>query len=317
MSAHAAPQRLALRLTRIEYAAKDIHLLEFRPLDGRPLPPYEPGAHVELHLANGLIRAYSLAQPYEAGAGYVVGVKRDARSRGGSAFVHDRLRVGDLVDIAAPRNLFALDESAAHSVLVAGGIGITPIACMAQRLRARARAFEIHYAVRRRDEAALLDRLQGPELRLHVDEERGRILDVAAIVAGARADAVVYGCGPAPMLEAFEAAARSRPGLAWRVERFTPAQEPASEGGFQVRLARSNLVVAVPPRQSILEALRSAGIAVQASCEQGICGTCETTVLAGTPDHRDSLLSDEERRSNKVMMICCSGSLGSELVLDL
>jgi tetrachlorobenzoquinone reductase len=248
---------------------------------------------------------------------YVVAIKRDPNSRGGSVRAHEALHVGDSVEVSAPRCHFALDEQRAHSVLIAGGIGITPIACMAQRLQAVGRDFELHYSVKRRDEAALLEVLSGPQLHLHVDEEQGGLIDIAGLVARVPAGAAVYCCGPAPMLEAFERAARARPGLAWRVEHFTPVAEAAHEGGFNVRLAASSRDVFVPAGQTILEALRDAGLDVPSSCEQGICGTCETRVISGRPDHRDSLLSDDEKRSNKTMMICCSGSLGGELVLDL
>lgn len=311
------PAALRLRLHRIEHAARAIHLFEWRDPEGRALPPFTAGAHVDLALPNGLVRSYSLANDPAERHRYVLGVKRDPASRGGSACLHEQVRVGDVLDVQPPRNAFALDEAAPHSVLVAGGIGITPLACMAQRLRALGRPYTLHYAVARRDEAALIDGVDGTELHLHVDADAGGVLDVAGIVAGAPADAVVYGCGPAPMLAAFEAACRARPGLAWRIERFTSDVQAASAGGCTVRLARSGRSVPVPPGQSILDALRAAGVAVVTSCEQGICGTCETRVLGGEPDHRDSLLSDDERRANRSMMICCSGSRSAELVLDL
>jgi len=308
---------LRLRLVRIEYAAAAVHLYEFRDPAGAALPPFEAGAHVDLHLGNGQLRQYSLLNPPGERHRFVVGIKRDAQGRGGSCWVHDALRVGDMVELSAPRCHFPLDETRPHSVLIAGGIGITPIACMAQRLRAIGRSYELHYSVKRREEAALLDLLAGPELRLHVDQEQGRLLDIAALVAQVPDGAAVYCCGPAPMLDAFEAAARARPGLTWRVERFAPAAEAASTGGYQVRLAASGPSIFVPAGRTLLEALRDAGFSVPTSCEQGICGTCETRVLSGRPDHRDSLLSDDEKRSNKTMMICCSGSLDDELVLDL
>lgn len=308
---------LNLRLTRIEYAAAAIHLFEFRDPAGAALPPFEAGAHVDLHLGNGQVRQYSLLNPPGERHRYVVGIKRDAKGRGGSSWVHDVLRVGDRLDVSAPRCHFPLDETRPHSVLIAGGIGITPIACMAQRLRAIGRPYTLHYSVKKRDEAALLDLLAGPELSLHVDDEQGRLLDIAALVAGVPEGAAVYCCGPAPMLDAFEAAARARPGLAWRVERFTPVAEAASAGGYRVQLAASKRAVFVPTGSTLLDALRNAGLDVPSSCEQGICGTCETRVISGRPDHRDSLLSDDEKRSNRTMMICCSGSLDDELVLDL
>ena len=316
MSDIAAPQ--PLRLVRIEYAAAGTHLFEFRRGDDGALPPYEPGAHVDLHLPGGLVRQYSLVDPAAGQRSYVVAVKRDAKSRGGSIDAHERLRVGDFVAVSAPRNHFPLDERAPHSAFIAGGIGITPIACMVQRLKALGKPWALHYSVRRRSEAALLDRVQGAGLHLHVDDEQGgALLDIGAIVAALPASATAYCCGPQPMLDSFEAAARQRSELRWFVEHFAAAAPAAVEGGFSVRLATSGRTVVVPRGRTILEALRLEGMQVPSSCEQGICGTCETAVLAGRPDHRDSLLSDEEKRSNKVMMICCSGSLDPELVLDL
>ena len=306
-----------LRLVRIEYAAAGIHLYEFRDPAGAALPAFEAGAHVDLHLGNGQLRQYSLLNAPGERHRYVVGIKRDAHSRGGSAWVHDALRVGDLLPVSAPRCHFPLDETREHTVLIGGGIGITPLACMAQRLRAIGRPYTLHYSVRRREEAALLDLLQGPELQLHVDEERGGLLDIPALVAAAPASAALYCCGPGPMLDSFEAAARARPGLAWRVERFAATADAATSGGYRVRLAASGKLVFVQEGHTLLEALRESGLDVPTSCEQGICGTCETRVISGRPDHRDALLSDEEKASNRTMMICCSGSLDAELVLDL
>lgn len=309
---------IRMRLTGIRYAAPDIHLYEFRPVEGGLLPAFTPGAHIDLHLGNELVRQYSLMNAPEDRGRYVVGIKRDAASRGGSAFVHEGLRVGDVIDVTGPRNNFDLHEDAAHSVFVAGGIGVTPIVCMVERLRALGRSWELHYSVRRREEAAFLDTLRDERLHLHVDAEHaGAFLDVRAIVSAAPADAHLYCCGPGPMLDAFEAAAGSRPANLWHVERFTAAKPSAQEGGYTVRLATSNKSIAVAPGQTILEALRGCGVRVPASCEQGICGTCETRVLQGTPDHRDSLLSEQEKKANDVMMICCSGSLSDVLVLDL
>jgi ferredoxin-NADP reductase len=309
---------IRMRLAGIRYAAPGIHLYEFRPVEGGLLPAFTPGAHIDLHLGNELVRQYSLVNAPEDRGRYVVGIKRDPASRGGSAFVHDGLRVGDVIDVTGPRNNFDLHEDAAHSVFVAGGIGVTPIVCMVERLRALGRSWELHYSVRQREEAAFLDTLRDERLHLHVDaEHEGAFLDVVAIVAAAPADAHLYCCGPGPMLDAFEAAAGSRPANLWHVERFTAAKPSAQEGGYTVRLAASNKSIAVAPGQTILEALRGCGVRVPASCEQGICGTCETRVLQGTPDHRDSLLSEQEKKANDVMMICCSGSLSDVLVLDL
>jgi vanillate O-demethylase ferredoxin subunit len=315
-----------LRLTDVRYAARDIHLLEFRRPrpDAEPLAPLTPGAHLDLHLrqggewGEGLVRQYSIVNSPDERDRYVVAVKRDPASRGGSAFVHDQLRVGAVIEIGGPRNNFDLAADDAPSVFIAGGIGITPIACMVASLERQRRPWRLHYSVRTREDAALLDMIEGEGLRLHVDDKSGgALLDIAAVVAEAPGGAHLYCCGPAPMLDAFEAAARGRPAAFVHVERFAPVAPSATGGGFTLRLAASKRDIAVRSGQTILQALREAGVEVQASCEQGICGTCETRVLGGRPDHRDSLLSDEEKARNDVMMVCCSGSLGDLLVLDL
>jgi ferredoxin-NADP reductase len=313
-----AAATLRTRLTAIRYAAEGIHLYEFSALDGAALPPFTAGAHVDLHLPNGLVRQYSLCNAPQETHRYVVGIKRDPASRGGSSYVHEQLKVGAVLQLGVPRNHFALHEEAAHSVLIAGGIGVTPIACMAQRLHATGASFEVHYSVRRREEAAFLDVIPSGRLHLHVDAEHGNApLPLAAIVARAPAGAHLYCCGPTPMLDAFEAAAAGRPGGHVHLERFSAAAPVAAEGGFTVQLARAGRSVFVAKGCTILDTLRQEGVDVQASCEQGICGSCETRVLSGRPDHRDSLLSEDERKSNQVMMVCCSGSKDPVLVLDL
>lgn len=308
---------LEARLVAIRWAADATLLFDLVPLSGGMPPGIEPGAHIDITLPNGLVRQYSLCNSPAERDRYVVGVKLDRASRGGSAYMHEKLRVGTVLEISAPRNHFALNESAPHTVLVAGGIGITPIACMAERLAALGRPHELHYSVRERAEAMFQDRLPG--MHLHVDAEHpaGTYMDIAAIVRAAPADAHLYCCGPAPMLDAFVAACADRPADHVHVERFSANIDVASSGGFAVQLARTGRSVQVEPGQTILDAVRACGVNVRASCEQGVCGACETRVLQGTPDHRDMLLSAEEKAANDVMMICCSGSLSPRLVLDL
>jgi vanillate O-demethylase ferredoxin subunit len=311
--------RIAMRLTAISYATDQIHLYEFRPVSGGPVPSFTAGAHVDLHLPNGLVRQYSIASPQDRRDSYVLGVKREAASRGGSRFMHDNLRVGTVLEVGGPRNNFPLVEAAQHSILIAGGIGITPIVSMIARLESLGRSWRLHYAVRRREEAAFLDVLSSgnDKFHLHVDDEEGEVLDVARIVQMSSAVAHLYCCGPAAMLDAFKAAAPSRPPSHVHLEYFSAVQPAASGGAFIVELARSKRRIPVLAGQTILDALREAGLAVEASCEQGVCGTCETRVVSGEPDHRDLLLSPEEKANNEVMMICCSGSRSPVLVLDL
>jgi ferredoxin-NADP reductase len=311
---------LDLRLTAISFGADSIHLFELQAPDGACLPPFTAGAHIDLQLPNGTMRQYSLCNPQSERHRYVVGVKRDPASRGGSQFMHEALRVGTILRVGVPRNNFRLDEDARHSVFVAGGIGVTPIRCMIDRLRRLGRSWQLHYGVRRRAEAVFLDEFQadGERLQLHVDAENpGVFLDIAGIVAAAPADAQLYCCGPGSMLAAFETAAAARPDANVHVEYFASSTPVAVEGGFSVRMAKTGRMVAVAPGQTILDALRAGGVDAPFSCAQGVCGACETRVLEGVPDHRDMILSPQEKAANRTMMICCSGSRTPLLVLDI
>jgi ferredoxin-NADP reductase len=265
-------------------------------------------------------RQYSLVHPCEQPLSYVVGVKLDPRSRGGSRFMHEQLRVGTALAVSAPRNNFPLDEGAAHSVLIAGGIGITPIWAMVQRLEQLGRSsWELWYSCRSRADAAFLRELApfGDRIHLHLDDEAQRLMDVGSIVAKAALHAHLYCCGPAPMLAAFEDAAKGRPPQKVHVEHFAPVQAAATGGGFVVQLARSGQEITVQPGASILDALRANGVSIESSCLQGVCGYCEVPVLEGEVDHRDSILTPSERASNSTMMVCCSGAKSARLVLDI
>jgi tetrachlorobenzoquinone reductase len=309
-----------MRLTCVTYAADRTSLFEFRPLGGQPVAPFEAGAHIDVHLPNGMVRQYSLINRQSETHRYVVGIKRDPRSRGGSSYIFEKLMVGTVLKIGAPRNNFRLLENASHSVLVAGGIGITPIWAMLHRLESMGRSWELHYATRSRSETAFSAELEqfGDRVHLHVDDEYGGVvMDIGAALRGVASDAHLYCCGPTPMLASFEEATRSFPRGQVHVERFTSDTPVASAGGYLVELARCGKVVKVGNGQTILEALRANGVNVASSCEQGICGACETKVVSGIPDHRDMILSAEEQAANATMMICCSGSKSDVLVLDL
>lgn len=308
-----------VRLADIRFAARDTNLYEFRHVDGQKLPAYEPGAHIDLVLPNGLIRQYSLIVPDAEPESYTVGIKRDPASRGGSRYIHDQLHVGKTLKISAPRNNFPLREDAEHVMLIAGGIGITPIWCMVQRLEKLGRSWTLYYSCRSRADTAFLEPLQKmPSANFHFDDENeGKFLDIAKIVAEAPKDAHLYCCGPTPMLKAFEAATADRPPDQIHVEYFTAKAEPAKKGGFTVELARSGEEHFIPEGKTILQVLLDAGIDVDYSCELGICGACETRVISGIPEHRDAILSEEEQAENKRVMICCAGCKSDRLVLDL
>lgn len=310
-----------MRLTAITYGAEGTNLFELRPMNAADVAAFTAGAHVDLHLPNGQIRQYSLANPVNERHRYLLGVKIDLNGRGGSRCLHDEVRVGTVLKVSQPRNNFPLVEDAATSVFVAGGIGITPVHCMIERLKTLGRQWQLHYGVRRREEAIFLDGFAAdPRVHLHVDaEHNGRVMDVAGIVAAAPLDAHLYCCGPAPMLTAFETACAERPPQHVHLERFSASENlvATAEGSYTVELRKSKRSLVVQPGQTLLQAIVAAGIKVQVSCEQGICGTCETRVLAGIPDHRDTILSDEEKATNEMMMVCCSGSLSPTLVLDL
>jgi len=313
------PQTIEVVLSSIRMAARDTNLFSFRRPDNAPLPGAEPGAHIDVILPNGIERQYSLIDYGPSLAEYTVGVKRDANSRGGSLYMHDQLRVGMRVFITPPANNFPLKEDAELAVLFAGGIGITPIYAMVKKLVATKRPWQLHYSCRTRTDAAFLDELaKHPESHLHFDDEaEGKFLPVADIVARVPKRAHLYCCGPGPMLAAFEAATVEWPQDQIHVEYFTPKFTVAQEGGFIVELARSKRELVIPPGKTILQAVREAGLQVPHSCEEGVCGACETRVISGTPDHRDSILTEQERKESATMMICCSGSKSPRLVLDI
>ena len=314
---------IEVKLTNIETVARDTNVYTFRKPDVGKLPPYKPGAHIDIHLPNGLTRQFSLLNPDANPESYIVAIKLDAASRGGSRYIFDELKVGHTLKISAPRNNFPLVENAERVVLFAGGIGITPIWCMAQELAAQNRPWELYYSCRSRADTAFLATLEkfAPEqVHLHFDDEAdGKFLDLAAAIAGAPANAHFYCCGPNPMLKAFEAAAAGRPRSHVHVEYFTPKEEAKADelGGFWVELARSGEEYFIPPGRKVLEVLFEAGVDVDYSCELGICGECVTRVISGEPIHHDAVLSEEEQATNERVMICCCGCKSERLVLDM
>lgn len=319
----AASAAFAMRVHACRYEAQGVLSLELRSLTAAALPAVEPGAHIDVTLPNGLSRSYSLINAAGETHRYVIAVNRDRASRGASSFIHERLRVGDELAIGAPHNHFPLDESAELSVLFAGGIGITPLFSMVNRLDALGRRWLLHYCARSRScapfAAPLLDlaaRGNGA-VQCHFDDETGHTPDLREWLGAVPANAHLYCCGPAPMLDTFIDACSARPPSHVHWERFGAAQAAAVAGGFNVVLSRTGITLPITAGKSILDALLEHGIDVPHACKQGVCGSCETRVLAGELDHRDSVLGDTERASGRMMMICCSGCKGSELVLDL
>jgi ferredoxin-NADP reductase len=320
------PDSIEVLVASVTHEAQGIQSWEFRRSDRCELPPFTAGTHIDLHLANGLVRSYSLCNSQDEQHRYVVAINRDLQSRGGSSFIHATLKSGDRITISPPRNNFPLVEDAHHVVFIAGGIGITPIFSMIQRLEKLGRSWELHYSARLRQMCAFKERLEALEQqkpgRVHFNfdqEPGGKLTDIKAVISTVPADAHLYCCGPNPMLQAFEAAANElgRPRGQVHVEYFTAKEEAAVAGGFTVVLARSKKSFEILPGKTILDTLIENDVDVPSSCKEGICGTCETPVLEGIPDHRDSVLSPEDQATNRTMMICCSGSKTAKLVLDL
>ena len=319
----AAPDQLEVFVRSVTWEAPDIHSWELRPPSGGDLPAFTAGAHIDLQLPNGMLRSYSLVNPQSERHRYVIAAQKDRASRGGSRCLHEQVRTGDRVRISPPRNNFPLAEDARHSVLIAGGIGITPIFNMAARLAALGRSWALHYCARTRAGTAFLEpiaALQSAHGKVHLNfdgEPGGTMLDLAAVVGAADADAHFYCCGPLPMLAAFEAATAARPPAQVHVEYFTAKDAPAKGGGFTVVLSKSGIELVVPEGKTILDTVLAAGIDAPYSCMEGVCGTCETRVIEGAPEHRDLVLTKDEQATNRVMMICCSGCKSDRLVLDL
>jgi len=292
--------------------------------DGQELPAWEPGAHLEVVLPSGLIRHYSLCGPVEDRDRYRIAVLREPASRGGSVEVHDRVTPGTRLHVTGPRNHFGL-EAADHYLFIAGGIGITPILPMIARAEAAGVPWKLVYGGRQASSMAFVDEITartGGKVELLAEDEVGRP-DLPAVLGEVPVGGRVYCCGPEGLLGAVEAECAKR-GLSGflHVERFAAgalaaADDGSGSAGFEVRLARSGTTVTVPPDRSILEVVREVLPGVPSSCEEGICGTCETPVLEGVPDHRDHIMSAAERASNATMMICVGRALSDRLVLDL
>jgi len=295
--------------------------------NGAPMPGWAAGAHIDVHLPDVGRRSYSLietASPRAAAehpTAYRIAVLQESKSRGGSTHMHG-LKTGDRLTISPPANNFPLGAGTSEVALVAGGIGVTPLLAMACELNAAKRPFSFHYAGRSRGELAFLgeiERLASARATIHADDEAGRFFDLEGLMRQLAPDVPLYLCGPLPMIEGAIALAKQMnwPQGRLHFEIFTAPEEKSGDTGFEVELNSSGRVFEIPPGKTILDVLLEAGEDPMHDCKRGDCGICQTTVIEGIPDHRDYILSESEKASNKVMQICISRAKTKRLVLDL
>lgn len=297
----------------------EVVLLTLAHADGIALPAFSAGAHIDLHLTEDLIRPYSLCGDPQDRQHYQLGILKDGNSQGGSLAVH-ALREGDAITVSEPRNLFTLDERAGHSLLIGGGIGITPMLAMAAELHAAGRSFTLHYCARSRGQAAFVAQLESApyagQVYLHFSDQQRLNLD--AVLSDVPPNTHVYVCGPTRLMDAVNGGAKRLGYAAENVHQECFSAEVQTGGAaFDVVAATSRITVQVLEDQTIVEALAQAGLKVNVSCKQGICGSCLTDVLEGEPDHRDSYLTDEEKADGDQILLCCSRSKCGRLVIDL
>jgi len=331
---------IRVRVHALSAEACNVISLDLRPVTGQTLPAFKAGSHIDIEVplhaeSASLIRQYSLCNSSQEQHRYVVGVGRDPSSRGGSNAIHDTVRVGDTLSISAPRNNFSLNEDAPHSLLIAGGIGITPILSMVRRLFELGRAFTLYYCVRTPIRAAFIEEL----IALTHPGSSGRLitvfdgmpgverLDLESIVKQAPVGSHFYCCGPAPMMKGFEQATGAVEENHVHVEWFSAPVAPVTKdqnhekiktaGVFSVQLKRKGKSFTIPTDKTILEVLIDGGIDIDYSCREGLCGSCETRVIAGVPDHRDAIFSGKKEPPLDKIMVCVSRCTGQELVLDL
>lgn len=285
---------------------------------GGDLPEWTPGSHIDVAVTPNLIRQYSLCGDIADRRHWRIAVLRERYGRGGSAYVHDAVNVDDRLTVRGPRNYFTF-EPAPRYRFVAGGIGITPILPMIAAAERSGASWVAHYGGRTLNDMAFLDELAGYGDRVVIRPENlCGLIDLDEAIGTPTSDTLIYCCGPAALIDAVEERSRTWPPATLRVERFTaPDGAPGNETAFVVEIASTGQRLQISVGQSILAALRDAGLQVQTSCEEGVCGTCETGVLEGIVDHRDALLTDDEKASNSTMMVCVSRCHGASLTLDL
>lgn len=320
-----APTTFVLKVARKTAEAENVQSFELVDPAGRPLPRFTPGAHIDVRVPGGKVRQYSLCNSAAERNRYLIAVMRAEPTRGGSKAMHEQVCEGDLIEVSAPKNHFPLGESGKRALLIAGGIGITPIICMAERLADAGADFNLHYFARSAARAAFVDRIKRSSFanraRFHFShDEQNQGLCLTALLGTPDAETHIYVCGS----EAFtNAVLKTALEMGWRedqMHRECFSAEPRERGGnveFDVTIASTGRTIRIPADKTVLAALADSGIHIATSCEQGVCGTCVTRVLEGEPQHRDLCLSDDERRRNDRFTPCCSRANSRTLVLDL
>jgi vanillate O-demethylase ferredoxin subunit len=316
---------LSVRVARKSVEATDICTFELVQSNGAALPAFSAGSHIDVQLPGRITRQYSLCNDPAESHRYLIGVLRDPKSRGGSLAMHDLVNEGDTLQISAPKNHFPLAHDAKRSLLLAGGIGVTPLLCMAERLAIAGSDFEMHYCSRSQERTAFVSRIQSSgfagQVQFHFDDgNAAQKLDMAALLAAPQAGTHLYVCGPKGFMDAALGLARAAgwPASQLHYEFFSAEVEKSdSDAAFEVKLASSGRIIPIGKDQSVTQALTAAGVEILTSCEQGVCGTCLTRVLEGEPDHKDQYLTPEEQSANDQFTPCCSRSKTPMLVLDL
>lgn len=319
-----AQETIQVRVVQKQAEAEGIASFELARVDGAPLPPFSAGSHIDVHVPGGLVRQYSLCNASHESHRYRIAVLRDPASRGGSEAMHAQVNEGDVITISTPRNHFPL-HPAQRTLLLAGGIGVTPLLCMADRLARTGADFALHYCTRSEERTAFAAEIAASAMARHVqfhvdDGAPEQKLDLAAVLAAPGGDQRLYVCGPAGFIDHVVNTAKA---MGWPQDRIhleyfgAPTQDTSGDQPFEVRIASTGKAYTIAADTSVVEALRCEGIDILTSCEQGVCGTCITRVLEGEVDHRDMYLTDEEKAGNQQFMPCCSRARSKVLVLDL
>ena len=322
-AASAPGERLEVRLHALAWEAAGITRFELRDPHGAPLPAFEAGAHIDVHVKPGCVRQYSLCNDPAERHRYVIAPQREENGRGGSIALHDTSRVGDLLAIGSPRNNFPLVAGATRHLLLAGGIGVTPMMAMIAQLEREGADWRMHYCTRSRERTAFFERLaalvaSGRVILHHDDGDPARALDLRELLREAEPGTHLYYCGPPGFMNAARDASSHWPAESVHFEYFTPPPDAGAappERPFTIHLERSGLDLAVPAGKTIVQVLRENDVFIETSCENGVCGTCLTRYLAGEPEHRDFVLDESDRK--EFVMVCCARAKGDALTLDL